>query len=95
MFLKQIIHLKMIYLGILAALLTTISFVPQVYKVWKTNDTQSISLSMFILFTSGVVCWLIYGFLRDDIAITVANAATLGMSSYILFKKISSGNNQP
>jgi len=85
------INLKMIYLGFIAAILTTISFVPQVYKVWKTNDTHSISLTMFLLFTAGVVCWLVYGYLRDDVAITIANAATLGMCSYILFKKIVNG----
>lgn len=78
----------MIYLGILAAILTSISFVPQVYKIWKTNDTSSISLAMFLLFSTGVLLWLVYGWLKKDFAITAANAFTLIMASYILFKKI-------
>ncbi len=78
----------MIYLGFLAASLTTIAFVPQVYKVWKTNDTKSISLSMFLLFWLGVLCWLVYGFLREDLAITFANIITLIAAGYILLKKI-------
>jgi uncharacterized protein with PQ loop repeat len=48
----------MIYLGFLAASLTTISFIPQVYIVWKTNDTKSISLAMFLLFWIGVLASL-------------------------------------
>lgn len=78
----------MIFLGIIAAILTSVSFAPQVYKIWKTNDTKAISLEMFLLFSIGVLLWLIYGLLKKDIAITFANAITLAMSSYILFKKI-------
>jgi MtN3 and saliva related transmembrane protein len=78
----------MIYLGFIAAVLTSVSFVPQVYKIWKTNDTQSISLTMFLLFTSGVMCWLVYGYFRNDIAITIANGFTLTLSMYILYKKV-------
>lgn len=78
----------MIYIGIIAAILTTISFVPQVIKIWKTNDTASISLEMFVLFSLGVVLWLVYGFLKQDIAIVIANFCTLIMASYILYKKI-------
>lgn len=76
------------FLGFFAAILTTISFVPQAYKVYKTNNTSSISLAMFLLFTVGVICWLVYGFLKNDMAITIANLLTLVMSGYILFKKI-------
>lgn len=76
------------FLGFFAAILTTISFVPQAYKVYKTNNTSSISLAMFLLFTVGVICWLVYGFMKNDLAITIANLLTLVMSGYILFKKI-------
>ncbi len=49
--------------GYLAATLTTISFVPQALQVIKTKDTHSISLSMYIIFVSGVFLWLVYGLL--------------------------------
>lgn len=77
----------MMYLGFSAAILTTIAFIPQVYSVWKTNDTKSISLAMFLLFWLGVLCWLVYGILRNDTAITVANLFTLVAAGYILVKK--------
>jgi MtN3 and saliva related transmembrane protein len=75
-------------LGFVAAVLTSTAFVPQVVKIWKTNDTNSISLSMFLMFTSGILCWLVYGIFKKDIVITIANIATLSMCSYILFKKM-------
>jgi MtN3 and saliva related transmembrane protein len=75
-------------IGFLAATLTTVSFVPQVIKIWKTNDTEAISLEMFLLFSLGVIVWLIYGILRNDIVIILANVITLSMSLYILSKKI-------
>ncbi|MFN0049297.1 MAG: SemiSWEET transporter [Cytophagales bacterium] len=78
----------MIYLGFLAATLTTISFIPQVYIVWKTNDTKSISLTMFLLFWIGVVCWLFYGIFLQDFAIICANIFTLAAAGYILLKKL-------
>lgn len=78
----------MIYLGFFAAMLTTVSFIPQTYKIWKSNDTTSISLSMFILFNIGVFSWLAYGFLKNDPAIIFANLFTMVMSLFILYKKI-------
>jgi MtN3 and saliva related transmembrane protein len=46
-------------LGMVAAVLTTASFLPQVYKTWKTKDTQSLSLTMYVCFFTGIVLWLI------------------------------------
>lgn len=49
-------------IGFLAAILTTVAFFPQVIKVYKTQNTQSISLSMYIVFSIGILLWLVYGF---------------------------------
>lgn len=75
-------------IGMFAATGTTISFLPQALKIIKTKDTKSISLSMYILFISGVILWLIYGILRMDIPVMVANAVTLVLASIILYFKI-------
>ncbi len=60
-------------LGLIAALLTTASFLPQVYKTWKTKSTESLSLTMLLIFVTGVFCWLVYGFLIDSFPIILAN----------------------
>lgn len=74
--------------SIIAAILTTISFVPQAIKVIRTKDTSSLSLSMYVMFTIGVSCWLIYGIGKQDVAIAGSNFITLGFAMVILGYKI-------
>lgn len=76
-------------IGLVAACLTTASFVPQAIKTIKTKDTSGISLSMYIMFTLGVLLWLIYGIYIKDAAVTVANVITFIFASIILMYKIS------
>ena len=78
-------------IGFLAAILTTISFVPQVYQVHKTKKTQDLSLGMLFLFTSGVFLWLIYGTLLRAWPIIIANLVTFLLTLYILTMKIKLG----
>lgn len=75
-------------IGLVAACLTTFSFLPQVIKVVKTNDTRSLSLSMYSAFVLGVTLWLIYGIAKDDIPVALANACTLVFALIILIIKI-------
>lgn len=75
-------------LGYIAATLTTIAFIPQVYQVYKTKDTKAISLYMFLLFNAGLFCWECYGLLLDKLPIIVSNGLMLCFSLYILFMKL-------
>ena len=75
-------------LGFLAAILTTVAFIPQVVKVYKTKETKSISLSMYMVFSVGVLLWFIYGFHLNSLPMILANGITLLSSIYILFMKI-------
>ena len=64
-------------LGMIAAVLTTASFLPQVYKTWKTKDTQGLSLTMYICFFTGIVLWFIYGIHIDSLPMILANGITV------------------
>jgi MtN3 and saliva related transmembrane protein len=75
-------------IGLIAGILTTISFLPQVIKILKTKDTTSISLLMYIIFTTGVFLWLIYGILVKDYPVIIANFITFILASMILTLKI-------
>jgi MtN3 and saliva related transmembrane protein len=75
-------------LGIIAGTLTTISFLPQVIKIYKDKDTKSLSLSMFILFFIGMTFWLLYSIFLNKIEMIIPNGITLFLSSYILYMKI-------
>jgi len=78
--------------GSLAALLTTLSFVPQVWHTWRTRDVSGISLAMYGAFTLGVALWLVYGWLLGAWPIIVANAVTLSLALSILGMKLRFGN---
>lgn len=75
-------------LGLLAAFLTTFSFLPQVVKSWRTRATRDISLGMFMALTMGIVLWLVYGILIADLPLIVANTVTLALAGTILYLKL-------
>ena len=75
-------------IGTLAALLTTISFLPQAIQVIKTKDTSSISLVMYSMFVVGVFLWVIHGLNINDLALVGANGITCVLAAIILFFKI-------
>ena len=74
--------------GFLAALLTTIAFLPQLYKTWKTKSADDVSLIMLILFIIGLLFWIIYGLKINSIPILVANIITFIFNFSILILKI-------
>jgi MtN3 and saliva related transmembrane protein len=78
-------------LGFLAGSLTTVAFLPQLTKTWKSKSARDVSLGMLLIFTSGVVLWLIYGLLIEDPPVIVANAVTLLLASAIIALKIRYG----
>ncbi len=75
-------------LGLLAGAFTTVAFVPQVIKTWKSKHARDISLGMFAIFSTGVLLWLFYGIQIGAMPIVIANAITLGLSLTILVFKI-------
>jgi MtN3 and saliva related transmembrane protein len=76
-------------IGIIAGICTTLSFVPQVYTVWSMRPTPaaSISLSMYIFFTIGVIVWAIYGIKVKSQSIIIVNSITAVLAMSILVYK--------
>ncbi|RMF17112.1 MAG: hypothetical protein D6758_06890 [Gammaproteobacteria bacterium] len=77
--------------GALAAILTTLSFLPQVLHTLKTRDTRSLSLGMYSIFTAGVACWLVYGIMLGAWPIIAANVVTLLLAGTVLIMKLRHG----
>ncbi|MEL7540612.1 MAG: SemiSWEET transporter [Pseudomonadota bacterium] len=75
-------------IGLVAAMLTTISFLPQTLMVLRTGRTDGISLCMYALFTAGVAGWLAYGLLVGSLPVILANAITLALAATILALKL-------
>ena len=72
----------------MAAVLTTSSFFPQALKTLRTRDTSGISLGMYLMFTSGVVVWALFGLITGDGPVLVSNLITALPAGLILQRKI-------
>ena len=74
-------------IGLLAAILTTGAFVPQVYKTWKTKSADDISFTMYLVLFIGLVLWLIYGIHLNSLPMILANSVTGILALMVLFFK--------
>lgn len=75
-------------IGFIAAILTTMAYVPQVYKTWKTKSAGNVSLTMYIAMFTGIILWLIYGIHLNSLAMIVANIVTAILTLIIITFKI-------
>ncbi len=78
-------------LGLIAASCTTIAFLPQVIKAFRTRETKDISLIMYIVLVTGVFLWLVYGIIIEDIPLILANSLTLLFAAVVLILKLKNG----
>jgi len=79
------------WLGYIAALLTSSSFIPQAVMTIRSRNTQGISLAMYVIFTVGVALWLAYGIYIDSWPMILANTVTLGLAATVLGLKLRYG----
>ncbi|MEK6531197.1 MAG: SemiSWEET transporter [Deltaproteobacteria bacterium] len=75
-------------LGLIGGVLTTVSFLPQVVKTWRTRSVNDISLFMYALLSLGIIIWIIYGIIIGSMPIIAANAVTLVLTAIMLVFKI-------
>ena len=75
-------------MGILAGLLSTASFLPQVLKTWRDGDTEAISLKMYLVTVAAFALWIAYGVLIGSWPVMIFNALSLILSASILVMKI-------
>lgn len=78
-------------IGLMAGVLTTLSFLPQVRQTWRTKSTKDISLPMFLSFCTGVLLWLVYGMMIHSLPVMLANGVTFVLSGAILIMKLKWG----
>ena len=74
--------------GYLAGTLTTLSFVPQVLRIWKLKETKDFSLAMLLLFAAGMFLWTAYGIGINSLPVIAANVITFGLVLFLLGMKI-------
>ncbi|MDO9390797.1 MAG: SemiSWEET transporter [bacterium] len=75
-------------IGFLAGLLTTVSFLPQVIKTYQTRRAEDFNLAFMLLFTLGLIFWLVYGIIIREWPIILANSVTLVLNFILLGMKM-------
>ncbi|AOW20901.1 SemiSWEET family sugar transporter [Urechidicola croceus] len=81
-------------LGLVAATLTTASFIPQVLKAWKTKSVENISLTMYLILLLGIILWFIYGIYVNSISVALANLVTAILVTLVIYFKLKYTNKQ-
>ncbi|MDA0779336.1 MAG: SemiSWEET transporter [Bacteroidetes bacterium] len=72
------------YIGFFAAILTTSAFLPQAFKIWKTQSADGLSLTMYLVMGTGTLCWLFYGLLIHSPSIIMANTISISIIIFII-----------
>lgn len=75
-------------IGLAAGFCTTVAFLPQAIKTWRTKSAKDLSLGMYLTFCTGVALWLTYGILISDLPIILTNVVTLILALSILYFKL-------
>ena len=74
-------------IGLLAGLLTTLSFLPQIRKIYLTHRTRDLSLSCYLILAAGLLLWITYGILMRQVAIILPNSIIFILCMYIILMK--------
>ena len=75
------------YIGFLAALLSTSTFIPQLYTTWKHKSASGLSFPMLCIYNTAGVCWLTYGILIDSLPVIICNSISTLTGFILLFLK--------
>ena len=91
--LRQILGPDMLVsiVGVVAAVLTTSSFLPQMIKAYRTKSMHDVSRYLMSMFATGTVLWMIYGIYKSDLVIVGANAIATVFNVILLLMKFSYG----
>ncbi len=74
--------------GFIAAALTTIAFLPQVLKTWRTKKVEDVSIVMLVMFTTGLFFWIVYAMQTNALPVLFANIITFILNLTILTLKL-------
>ena len=82
-------------IGYIGGVFSSISFLPQVIKIWKTKSAHDLSMATLLLLTTNVTLWLCYGIAIASIPLWITNAIVLSMVLTMIYFKIRFKNNKP
>lgn len=75
-------------IGYVGSILSSITFIPQVYKSWKSKSVGDLSFTMVLIVVSSTIVWLTYGYLISSGPVLVANTVVLLLTLVLLYFKL-------
>jgi MtN3 and saliva related transmembrane protein len=77
------------YIGLLGSAISSITFMPQVYQVWKTKSVGDLNLTMLLIVFISTIIWLIYGIGKGLLPVILCNSIICLLSLLLIYFKIS------
>lgn len=81
-------------MGLLGALLSSITFIPQVVRTWQIKSAGDLSMGMLLIVFSSTIVWLVYGFALDLLPVIIANGIISILSLVLIYFKIKFKHNE-
>lgn len=81
------------YVGYFGSFLTSITFIPQVYKAWKTKSVGDLSIWMMLIVVLSTIVWLVYGLAIHSGPVMAANSIVFALSLLLIYFKYAFKNN--
>lgn len=75
-------------MGLIGAFLSSITFIPQVYKTWKIKSAGDLSMSMMLIVFTSTIIWLIYGFSLHLLPVIICNLIIMVLSALLIYFKL-------
>lgn len=82
-------------IGLIAGTITTASGLPQAWSIYRTDDTESISLAMCLTLIIGEIVWCLYAFVLGLPSLLFFSFLTVLIWGYITYKVISNSKRVP
>ena len=74
--------------GLFGAFLSSITFIPQVYKAWQSKSVGDLSMWMLMIVLTSVIVWLVYGIYLNLLPVIIANSTILALALALLYFKL-------
>jgi len=74
--------------GHIGAFLSSVTFIPQVYRVWKTRSAKDLSLAMMVIVFTSTIIWLVYGIALNLWPVILANTIICVLSLMLIYFKV-------
>jgi len=73
--------------GLSGSILSSFTFMPQVYQTWKTKSVEDLNLFMILMFFISTIIWLVYGIGKGILPVTICNGVICFLSLLLIYFK--------